>query len=154
MNSIKQIKSHFQNALQALLILADETCLNTLPDKIVFIKCYSLYSPLFHIEDRFLYELRCLQKRAFYNAEDIINDIHLMGLKGKIVSWVDLTLYYASFKETVILVNLLYSDSDTPTEYHVSIRRTGQNLLESRFNLNDYVEELKNGCRQPNINSK
>jgi len=143
MNSINQITFHFQSAVQKLLSLADETCLNSLPDKIVFIKCYSLRSPLFHIEDRVLYELKCLQKRAFYRSENIIKDIHKLGLKGKTVSWVDLTLYYASSKETVILVNLLYSDSDTPTEYHVSIRRTGQNLLENRFDLNDYVEELK-----------
>ena len=143
MNSINQIKFHFQNAVQTLLSLADETCLNTLPDKIVFIKCYSLRSPLLHSEDRVFYELKCLQKRAFYSSEHIIKDIHKLGLKGKTVSWADLTLYYASFKETIILVNLLYSDSDTPTEYHVSIRRTGHNLLENRFNLNDYVEELK-----------
>jgi len=97
----------------------------------------------FTVKTEFFYELKCLQKRAFYSSEHIIKDIHKLGLKGKTVSWADLTLYYASFKETIILVNLLYSDSDTPTEYHVSIRRTGHNLLENRFNLNDYVEELK-----------
>ncbi len=65
MNSINQIKFHFQNAVQTLLSLADETCLNTLPDKIVFIKCYSLRSPLLHSEDRVFYELKCLQKKGF-----------------------------------------------------------------------------------------
>ena len=133
----------FNNAVDKLCNLAKEVCINSLPGKIAFIKGYSFCPSITCANNRLQYEIYCLDNNIFFSAEQIINDVAKLIHEGRFISWIDLTLYYVNEIETIILVDLIFSNNPVSTEYHIAIKRTWDNSRDNLFNLNDYVDEIR-----------
>jgi hypothetical protein len=133
---VEDIKYIFKKAVSSLFVFAERVCSNELSRKVVFIKCYG------YAGDRIQYELNSFQRRMFVCEQDVLDELLLFNKTGKKIGLIDLTLFYSFPTETVVLVDILFTEENKPVGIHLSARRTGKNLELERFNLNDYVDEL------------
>ena len=78
----------------------------------------------------------------FVCEQDVLDELLLFNKTGKKIGQIDLTLFYSFPTETVVLVDILFTEENKPVGIHLSARQTGKNLELERFNLNDYVDEL------------
>lgn len=130
------------DAVNTLLRLADEQCINTLSGNNVFIKRYDIEAPFKDKEDVVRYILECIVKHDVYSIEQINEDINNYTRRGLNIKWIDLTLYYSTPSESYFVVNLIQSETQVETQYHVGIICTMNNLENKPYNLNDYVDEM------------
>lgn len=84
----------------------------------------------------------CFLKRERFNSAQIITDLISFQERGSYISWVDLELYYITNIEVVILVKIIFSQQKGAINYHICIPISPNNKNKSKFNLNDYANDL------------
>lgn len=133
MDNINEI---FRESISSLLSFAETVCTNNLSRNVAFIKCYG------HKENRIQYELDCFRNRHFFSEQEIMNELNFFCQAGRRIGLIDLSLIYSFPDETIVAVDLLFTEEDKPVGAHFSVRRTRKNLELNKINLNDYVDEL------------
>lgn len=126
----------FSNAVSALLSYVNDHCVNQLSNNIMYIKGYD------HPNDLFEYELQAIKNRDYYKEEDIIKDILASLNNGLFLEYIDMILSYSTRKETIVFVNLWYSNTPVETTSKVGVHQIVENMGKTnKFNLNCYIHQ-------------
>lgn len=137
---MNDIANRFRSAYMSLLTYAHTMCINEISDNISFIKCYDFTQACINSHP-LSYEYSCFTERDHYKASDIIDDLINYSTSDRYIAWVDLKLYYSTSSETIILVELLFSEDPVETEYHCCIPLS-TDKPKGKIDLNDFVNKV------------
>ena len=144
---MRHIRSSFDRAVQQLLKMEQDICVNTLPQGLAFIKGYDTNANSVDNVPKFLSDSIDSRKKA--SADEVISDILAFLNKGVNIAWVDIMLFYVTDEYAYILVRLFtgpFAES-SDIKYHISIIRSSIESTDERFNVNEYVDRLMNKLR-------
>lgn len=136
-----ELYENCQRTVKHLFEMAKQCCVEKLCDTNVgFIKSFEKKSPT--------------ELRPYVNGEEylkfkqdetvsfdtLVSEIRSLMNESIRVSWIDFTLYYSLKDKTYVLANVISTDREVETEYHLGIPMTlGCNP--KCFRLNDFVDE-------------
>lgn len=101
------IKLNLQNTTERLLSIAKDICFNTISHKVLyFMRTLDNYNqkPSLYEYERENYKL--FNERNFLSLEELVRKIEK---HKKFLTWVDLSLYFSSEEETIILVEVIFT---------------------------------------------
>jgi hypothetical protein len=144
------IRLNLQNTTDRLLSIANDICFNTISHKVLyFMRGFDNYNQKSSLYEYERENYKLFSERNFLSMEELVRKIEK---HKKFLTWVDLTLYFSSEEETIILVELVFTKRrfifwhkfSSKLNFHCGIRLPDDYTVKNnqKFDVNWHLQEF------------